>query len=71
MFLLLKISPDGDSFELFTKKSDSIYAFSEACNLDFFERIYLVKPDSVGEEFGFSRDGEMYGCEVISSWEKD
>lgn len=71
MIVLINCNFDGDSYAIFNKMESAMDAFKASCESGFNHKVYLVKPDSLGEEFGFGSRGEIYGAEVINEWSDD
>jgi hypothetical protein len=44
-------------------------AFKESTD-GFNHKVILVKPNSIGEDFGFGSRGEIFGAEVIQEWDE-
>jgi hypothetical protein len=69
MLVLINCSFDGDTYALFNKMENAMDAFKASCESGFYHRVYLVKPNSIGEEFGFGSRGDIFGAEVIEEFD--
>ena len=71
MFVLINCSYDGDTYNLFNKIETAREEFDAACNSGFYYKVLLVKPDSIGQEFGFGSRGDFFGAELIFEFEEE
>ena len=71
MLVLICCSYDGDRYNLFNKLETAKDEFDSACASGFYHKVLLVKPDSIGEEFGFGTRGDFFGGEIFFEFEEE
>lgn len=71
MFLLICCNYDGDTYNLFNKIETAKSEFETECENSMNHKVLLVKPDQLGEPFGFGSRGEVFGAEVIFEFERE
>ena len=69
MLVLINCNFDGDTYALFNKMETAMDAFKASCESGWYYKVYLVKPNSIGEEFGFGSRGDIFGAEVIEEFD--
>ena len=76
MYTLIKWSPDGDRYSVFTDGVEAKIAFLDTrrSTLDDrampFSRVTLVKSNP-GVDFGFGTRGELFGAELMADYTND
>jgi hypothetical protein len=69
MYVLINCNWDGDYYAIFNKLESAMEAFKESTD-GFNHKVILVKPNEIGEDFGFGSRGEIFGAEVIQEWDE-
>lgn len=69
MFILINCNFDGDSYAIFSNDKKAKDAFRASCESNLYHKVYLLKPESQDQEFGFGSRGGVFGAEVINEWE--
>jgi len=70
MYVLIKTSPDGDSYGVFMSKENAINAFNVATESNLYNGVYLLNA-SENAEFGFGAHSYVFGADEIKRWERD
>lgn len=68
MYVLINCNFDGDSYVLFNKLDRALEDFNSSKESGFNNRVVLVEPNALEEEFGFGSRGDVFGAKVIEEW---
>lgn len=65
MLVLICCNYDGDTYALFNKIETAKDEFDAECANSMNHRVLLVKPEQIGQSFGFGSRGDIFGAEVL------
>ena len=71
MLVLICCNYDGDTYNLFNKIETAKDEFDSECANSMNHKVLLVKPDQIGEPFGFGSRGEFFGGEIIFEFDRE
>lgn len=71
MLVLINCNFDGDTYALFNKVDQAKDAFKASVESGWNHKVLLVKPNEIGEDFGFGSRGDVFGAEIIEEWNSD
>ena len=71
MLVLICCNYDGDTYALFNKIETAKDEFDTECANSMNHRVLLVKPEQIGQSFGFGSRGEVFGAEIIFEFDRE